>query len=350
MARASIGIVMGAILVGLAPLQPAPAGSVTLEPAQDNTLYGPDGTVSGGQALCLFAGRTSGTALRRTLLTFDVAASVPAGAVIDSATLTLHVSMSPPGNTNPQTVALHRVLAEWGESTSGAGVCAGGGAAATGDATWTHRFFSTDLWATVGGDFAVAPSASLVVPWTNDGFATWGSTISMVGDVQDWLDNPTGNFGWILVGNEAATQSVRRFDSRESADPALRPELVVTFTPKAAGSAAVPNGDDVPGNPLTLSKLLSGELGLAWAASCLATDTDYEIYEGLLGSFSTHVPVQCSTGGVTSATFVPMEASAYYLVVPRNAAAEGSYGTASGGIERGQGAASCLPQVVVDCR
>ena len=54
--------------------------------------------------------------------------------------------------------------------------------------------------------------------------------------------------------------------------------------------------------------------------------------------------------GATSATFVPMEASAYYLVVPQNAAAEGSYGTSTGGFERGPGAASCLPQAIIDCR
>jgi hypothetical protein len=38
----------------------------------------------------------------------------------------------------------------------------------------------------------------------------------MVADVQDWLDNPAGNFGWLVLGDEKPTLTAKRFE-RESA-------------------------------------------------------------------------------------------------------------------------------------
>ena len=86
-----------------------------------------------------------------------------------------------------------------------------------------------------------------------------------------------------------------------------------------------------------------------WDASCLATDTNYEVYEGVLRSFASHVPVLCSTGGATSATITPTVNSAYYLVVPTNGAAEGSYGVDSLGRERLASAMACHVQDVGAC-
>ena len=79
------------------------------------------------------------------------------------------------------------------------------------------------------------------------------------------------------------------------------------------------------------------EITLSWDASCVAGDDDYEIYEGEGGDFTSHTSKLCTTLGATSATFVPAAGSSYYLVVPRNADREGSYGTDSNGIERPQG-------------
>ena len=53
----------------------------------------------------------------------------------------------------------------------------------------------------------------------------------MVADVQSWLDNPSTNFGWLLVGNEALSETSKRFDSRENAIADNRPLLTVNFTP-----------------------------------------------------------------------------------------------------------------------
>jgi hypothetical protein len=53
----------------------------------------------------------------------------------------------------------------------------------------------------------------------------------MTADVQIWLDNPTQNFGWILIGNEVDANSSKRFETRETADPLLRPSLTIKYVP-----------------------------------------------------------------------------------------------------------------------
>jgi hypothetical protein len=62
------------------------------------------------------------------------------------------------------------------------------------------------------------------------GSYTWGSTQEMVADVQDWLDNPSDNFGWIALGNESMIQTTKRFETRENTVPANRPLLSVFWT------------------------------------------------------------------------------------------------------------------------
>ena len=93
----------------------------------------------------------------------------------------------------------------------------------------------------------------------------------------------------------------------------------------------------------------TGELLLSWSPSCTAIDSDYEVYQGALGNFTSHQSVLCSTGGATSARIQPDAGGRYYLVVPRNAEREGSYGTASSGAERPPAAIACRPQLVGSC-
>ncbi len=116
-----------------------------------------------------------------------------------------------------------------------------------------------------------------------------------------------------------------------------------------AGAGAVPDGSVVSGVPLTIGKAAGTQLDLAWGLSCNSGDMEYEVYEGTLGTFSSHVPLVCSTGGATSATIVPSSGDRYYLVVPATASAEGSYGTHGSGLERPASASACLPQSVRSC-
>src|SRR5205814_4137112 len=110
----------------------------------------------------LFAGSSGpnggGRALR-SLIAFDLAGQVPAGATINSVTLTFGINTPIAANSN--TVQVKRLLADWGEGnvvgTSGEG---GGAPATAGSATWKARFFNTSNWTTPGGDFSATVSAS----------------------------------------------------------------------------------------------------------------------------------------------------------------------------------------------
>jgi hypothetical protein len=234
-------------LIGALVSGPVLAEVVRLAPSRDTTIYSESSDLSNGTGEFLFSGRTAMSYSRRTLLAFDIAQHVPAGSRINSVTLTLHISQSPGSALGagaartlprPEPFVLHRVIAAWSEGTSDAGSPGGFGTSATAnDATWTHRSWNAATWARGGGDFKADGSAGTVVPVTSDELVTWGSTAGMVADVQDWLDNPTTNFGWVLIGNEAADKTARRFDSRENRTAAHRPVLMVDFVPPAGDTS-----------------------------------------------------------------------------------------------------------------
>jgi hypothetical protein len=73
------------------------------------------------------------------------------------------------------------------------------------------------------------------------GFYTWGSTPDMVEAVQQWLDDPATNYGWLLRGDESGTATAKRFDTRENLDEANRPRLRVYYSiPTATEAEEVP--------------------------------------------------------------------------------------------------------------
>ncbi len=206
--------------------QPAQAGTteITLLPAQDNSIF-EEGELSNGAGAYLFTGRTLIGARRRALIRFDLG-SIPAGATIEAARLELSMSRTISGTL---TVRLHRLLRGWGEGTVDAPGQEGTGAPAqAGDATWTQNRLGGGSWDQLGGDYETMASAA--APVRNLGRYTWTSD-QLIADVQAWLDDPASNFGWIVIGNEAAGfGTAKRLDSRENPDPAARPVLVVSYS------------------------------------------------------------------------------------------------------------------------
>ncbi|HEX7877936.1 MAG TPA: DNRLRE domain-containing protein, partial [Candidatus Eisenbacteria bacterium] len=189
------------------------ADVVTFTSSQDNTLYVNDGELSSGAGPTMFCGRTGafGTGARRALVQFDLS-GIPAGSTVTAVQLRLVVNQTVSG-TYP--IALRAVTASWGEGTSDAGDNGGQGTQATAnDATWLHRFYNGTLWTNPGGDFSAVTSATRNV--TGLGAYTWGSTAQMVADVQAWVTTPASNFGYLLLGNEDATGSAKRFATREN--------------------------------------------------------------------------------------------------------------------------------------
>ena len=172
---------------------------VALEAERDATIYEDgDGTNANGSGSYLFTGRSesqNGSAERRALLAFPIAESIPEGSTITSVSLELTMSRTISG---AQSVGLHRLLEDWSEGPSDPPEQEGGGtSAAAGDVTWIHREFSETLWTTSGASFAQSASATLQV--ANEGSYSYSSTPEMVADVQDWLEDPSSNFGWVIV-------------------------------------------------------------------------------------------------------------------------------------------------------
>ncbi|MEE9423070.1 MAG: multicopper oxidase domain-containing protein [Gammaproteobacteria bacterium] len=207
------------------------ADTATINPVKDTTIFGNVGdgfqNNSCGAGPDFYAGKTNGGRARRALMQFDITGNVPANATINSVTLTLNLNRTADAQT--VSMALHPVNQAWGEGTVN---CSDGkGAPAnSGDATWLAAKHQQTNWTNTGGDFSGASASTSV--GTSNGTYSWNSSAagngSMATDVQNWLDNPANNFGWVLIGEESSNKTARRFDSREG-NP--KPALVIDYTP-----------------------------------------------------------------------------------------------------------------------
>ena len=143
---------------------------------------------------------------------------------------------------------------DWGQGTSYFN--GGQGAAATnGDATWYYTFYNaanpsaSPAWTAPGGqagvDFSASPSAAalIIADSTSQSFS-WSSITNpaMLTDVQQWLDSPATNFGWIMLGNEIAGQTAKRFGGQNAAAPETPPQLAVQYAPTWIWTGSGGNG------------------------------------------------------------------------------------------------------------
>ncbi len=206
--------------------------TVQLSADRDNTIYDViAGDASNGHGQYIVAGGATGVAsARRGLLSFDIAsAGIPSGSTILDVVLSMNLAESVGGTSS---VSVNKLLKAWGEAGSDApGNEFDGAAAQQFDATWLFSAFDGTAWANAGGDFS-GPSGSVSVD--SLGVYEWigGGLIS---DVQQWLDSPVQNFGWLVKGSEAAG-NVKAFDSRDSANAVLRPKLEITYEDRAQPS------------------------------------------------------------------------------------------------------------------
>jgi hypothetical protein len=125
------------------------------------------------------------------------------------------------------------MLRDWGEGSKRnvAGRPLEGAPAATGEATWNARFYPDVSWSAPGAaapvDFINSSSATNFIRGTNT--YAFDSTSTLIADVQEWLNNPASNFGWLLRSEmETTPLSNRRFASREDTNNA--PRLVIDFS------------------------------------------------------------------------------------------------------------------------
>jgi hypothetical protein len=216
-----------ACLVGAG--SPARADHIVITAETDATIYSEDAATANGAGE-LWSGRTSGklgTMVRRALLKFDVEGAIPAEAFIDSVVLKVTLTKAN-GESATSTFDLHQIQALWSEGptlpTGGRG-----GAAQTGDVTWSHRIYDSDQWGQPGGDLAASADASLDISISSG--EKLFTNVTMAATVQDWVDGVVPNHGWMIkVRDEGPLQTARRFASRDAATGA--PSLEIWYTPK----------------------------------------------------------------------------------------------------------------------
>jgi hypothetical protein len=191
--------------------------------AADTTLFqsAPDNNL-GLSDLAIGVTGTGGRA--RALLLFDVAALVPSGATITSASLTLYATRNAHTGAPAMDLEIHRALVSW---TEGAKFGNTGNTATNGESTWNSRAHNLAAWGSVGGqsgvDFASATLGAL-------GKLVFASTAPFVADAQGWLDTPLTNRGlFVLDATESTLKTARRFASAEDTSQGQSP--VPVFAP-----------------------------------------------------------------------------------------------------------------------
>ena len=211
----------------------AATGSKTITPNKDNTMFSEENP-AGGSFLSdglgyLYSGRLNfNPALRRALVSFDVAGQVPAGATIQSAQFQLKATKLGP-SANGKTLSLYRLTETWGEGTSQNTFGGTGATATVGDATWNRRFYNTSVWSSPGGTHSPTVTASTAIA---SGIMTWSSSTKLVADVQGWLDTPSSNAGWVLIGDELDGGTATQFDSVQTGANTghQAPTLAITYS------------------------------------------------------------------------------------------------------------------------
>ncbi len=206
--------------------------TVDISAEKDNSIYSESNNLSLGAGDWVFLGRTNQGNDRRALLKFDVAANVPAGAMITDVTLELNVDEGKGGQRNAD---VHVLTQDWGEgSANNPGSPGQGGFPSTDDCSWAYTFWSISMWTNPGGDFDANSIASTNI--NDSGIASWNST-DLTSTVQDWLDGTTPNHGIILIGDESTNQTAKKLHSRENATG--QPVLKVTYTTSTGLSSNV---------------------------------------------------------------------------------------------------------------
>lgn len=235
-------------------------------PEMDNTIYS-DGDFSNGSGDHFIAGNTGSGDSRRALLDFSIINYIPTGSNIIGAEIELYCDQTN-GAAGPQVINLHRVTSDWGEGSSNANANPGQGATATtGDATWACGMSDgaggcMAAWTTPGGDVVSTPSASVTVDAAGQ-YYTIQSTAQLVADLQDMLDNPGTDYGFILVGNETANTTAKRFASREQNGSDFEPVIRVWYTNNAGPCSLA----DLGVTPTPATVICGGNVGVEVASS-----------------------------------------------------------------------------------
>ena len=200
---------------------PPTSTTVVLNPIADAYIDNQSAIANFGAASSLKFKQVSATDQMRALLKFD-ASGIPAGTVIQSATLRLDVTSVLSASNNSKAISAYALTQAWTEgSKTGSGTADG--------VTWTKRIPPTS-WSNFGGTYrtasvamAVEESSGLSPPPGSfrTGWLSWDLKALM----QEWVDGVTVNNGVLLISTVTDEQSV---DSKEKGGSTI-PQLVITY-------------------------------------------------------------------------------------------------------------------------
>jgi hypothetical protein len=256
-----------ATLVSVIGHQPALAVTTNLTAVADTGLWSaaPGNNLGRNTFVPIGTSRTANNT-GRGLIRFDLSA-IPPNATINSATLTMVVTMDYAGSS---TVSVQRMLKSWVEGT-GSGFVSGmsqsfGRPALSGEPTWNRRASPSTLWGASGGlagtDFVTAPTATAGPASSKLTFSSAG----LAADVQLFVSNAATNFGW-LFKQTVENGGARRISTRE--DTLNAPKLLVNYTVATPAMPATIFGEALVGNAIRFS--FNAQSNLTYAVESLDT-------------------------------------------------------------------------------
>jgi len=182
----------------------------TFQPATADTYMasaGPNNNYGSGALLtvdCLTG------SLMHSLLKFDLTAQIPAGAIINSATLSLYYYLYFTGDPKGRTYWAYRVTqTAWTEY----------------GATW-NKYDGTNDWTAPGGDYTTTDGASVVMP-SSYGWVVW----TVTAQVQTAIDS-VGRIAHFLLRDDTeggAQKQARFYSDQYVTDTTKRPKLYVDW-------------------------------------------------------------------------------------------------------------------------
>jgi hypothetical protein len=225
------------------PLPTTPPTTATLVAIDDSYLRQDANTTNYGAVVTFEVGKKPNRT-RRAVMKFDLS-SIPAGAILESATLTLTRTG---GDANTLTFSTHEVTQAWVEANT----------------TWNNRQTGTAWTPSVGGTFKAAAISTTTVPATNGAY-NW----NLLSLVQTWFNGTSVNNGVLIKqANESSVDKKHVFGSSENGTVASRPKLTITY--KLLGACvAVPNQ-----SPLAASDTVTFTSGSSVKINVKANDTD----------------------------------------------------------------------------
>jgi len=141
---------------------------------------------------------------------------IPENVTIINATMQLYFYNIPGGDdTGTRNYSIHKVqqnpVRDWKEL----------------QVTW-NNYNTTNAWTNPGGDFGAATDTTSFNSTALNSYISWNVTA----DVQNFSDDRTRNFGWIIQDTVSTKNTVRDFRSKEVANASQRPKLIINFKKK----------------------------------------------------------------------------------------------------------------------